>query len=214
MARALVDLGYGSVAPSPHARANYAGPEVTASRLEQVRQALEDARIPLALYSNAENFLLEDGFFDQGAGPARRPLGNGPWVLVEVPYQAPVPALGEMVFRLRLQGVQPLFAHPERCQEFVRPGRAREIQDAGALFQLDLGSLTGRYGVRSRKVAQTLLEDEVYSVAATDLHSPEDARVWVGAALEELERRVGSIRAQALTDEHPKRLLQGLPLAG
>jgi protein-tyrosine phosphatase len=119
-----------------------------------------------------------------------------------------------MVFRLGLRGVQPLFAHPERCQEFTRPGRAKELREAGALFQLDLGALTGRYGVRARKLAFELLDEGTYSVAATDLHSPEGAREWVGEALAVLERRLGAFTARALTDAHPKRLLQGLPLAG
>jgi protein-tyrosine phosphatase len=210
MARALVDLGYSVVAPSPHARAQYAPWKIAKDRLLETQRVIDDSGVPLRLFPNAENFILEDGFFDEQPGPSRRPLGKGPYVLVEAPYQAPVPLLREMVFRLTLRGIQPLFAHPERCQEFTRPGRARELVEAGALLQLDLGSLLGKFGVGARRLATSFVQDGLYAVAATDLHSPRDAREWVGAALRELERLVGSEQATRLTDLHPKRLLSGL----
>jgi protein-tyrosine phosphatase len=210
MARALVSLGYSVVAPSPHARASYETPlTVIQERLLSVQRALDDAAIPLRLFPNAENFILEDGFFDDVPGPSRRALGEGPIVLVELPYQAPVPVILEMIFRMTVKGIHPLFAHPERCQEFSRPGRAREVVDAGGLLQLDLGALTGRYGGAARKLAQGFLDDDLYAVAASDLHSPHQAEQWVGAALRELEARAGEHKAQLLTDVHPKRLLQG-----
>lgn len=213
MGRALVELGYSVVAPSPHARATYAPPDLARSRLEETRRAFVEAQIGLALAPNAENFILEEGFFATESGPARRPIGEGPYVLVEVPYQAPLPALREMVFRLTLLRVQPVFAHPERCSEFSRPGRAREVVDAGALLQLDMGALTGRYGQTARKLSHAFLDEGLYAIAATDLHSPERAQEWVGAALKELEKRAGAEGLRRLTEVNPRRILEGLPLA-
>ncbi|HLL53707.1 MAG TPA: CpsB/CapC family capsule biosynthesis tyrosine phosphatase [Myxococcaceae bacterium] len=209
MARALVDLGFSAVAPSPHARPEYAPRETTSARLAEVAEALKSANIPLELAPNAENFLLDEHLFERLGTPEARLLGAGGYLLVEAPYTSPVTALPQMVFRMRVKGVTPLIAHPERCLEFERPGRAREAVKAGALLQLDIGALTGRYGGAAKKVARTLLDEGLYAVGATDLHSPVGAREWVGKALAELRDRAGEQEFQALMSDRPWRLLRG-----
>jgi protein-tyrosine phosphatase len=213
MARALVDLGFVAVAPSPHARPEYASAEVCVERRQALEAALAGAAIPLRLYSNAEHALVLDGFLEGLGTSASRPVNGGRYVLVEAPYQAPVPALPDLVFRMVRRGVIPLFAHPERCQEFQRPGRAEEVVRLGGRLQLDLGALINRYGPIARRLARAFLEDGLYGVAATDLHGPVEARLWVGKALAELKTRAGPEAVQALLCEHPGRVLRGEALS-
>ncbi len=211
MARALVDLGFTTVAPSPHARPEYAPPEVVEARLSEVRAALEREGIALTLGRNAENVL--DDVFLRGLGtPEARLLGAGKYVLAELPYTSPVPTLTDILFRIRLKGVTPVLAHPERCLEFERKGRADEVVRAGALLQLDVGALTGRYGGTAKKLARAFLEEGLYAVGATDLHGPVGAREWVGKALEELRSRAGERAFSRMMGSSPARLLAGEPL--
>ncbi|MFY2558639.1 tyrosine-protein phosphatase [Corallococcus terminator] len=208
MARALVDLGFSTVAPSPHARPEYAPVDVVEARLAELKAALEQARIPLSLGRNAEN-VLDDAFLRGLGTPSARMLGAGRVTLVELPYTAPVPALPDILFRIRTKGVVPLIAHPERCLEFERKGRAAEAVRAGAHLQLDVGALMGRYGPMAKKLARAFLDDGLYAVAATDLHGPVGARDWVGRALGELRSRVGEEASGRLLRGNPSRLLAG-----
>lgn len=212
MARALVDLGFDTVAVSPHARAGMASVEVCRERLAELTEALAAARIPLTLRLGAENALVEDGFLDGLGTPSARPVHRGPYVLVELPYQAPVVALPALVFQMRRRGVTPLFAHPERCLEFQRPGRADEVVALGARLQLDVGALTRRYGPVPQRTARTLLADGLYAVAATDLHGPVDARGWVSEALDELRTLAGEAGVTSLLRDGPRRVLAGEPV--
>lgn len=208
MARALVDLGFSTVAPSPHARPEYAPPELVAQRLAELRAALEREGIPLTLGRNAEN-VLDDAFVRSLGTPAARLLGEGWYVLVELPYTTPVPALLDILFRIRTKGVTPVLAHPERCLEFERKGRAAEAVRGGALLQLDVGALTGRYGGTAKKLAREFLEQGLYGLGATDLHAPVGARDWVGRALAELRARAGEQAFGRLMRDNPARLLAG-----
>jgi protein-tyrosine phosphatase len=212
MARALVSLGYTRAAPSPHHRAEYASrdPALCAGRLAEVRAALAVAGIPLELFSNAENFFLEDSLLSEVGTPAARTLGRGKVLLVEAPYQGPIPMLGQLVFKMKLKGVTPLIAHPERCFEFEKKGRAAELVAAGALLQLDVGALVGRYGKTAEKLARQFLADGLYAVAATDLHSPVNARRWVGDSLKALEKAVGHGAFRQLVEARPLALLEGV----
>ncbi|MHB8874306.1 MAG: tyrosine-protein phosphatase [Myxococcaceae bacterium] len=209
MARALSDLGFSTVAASPHARAEYAPASLATERLAEVKAAILAAAVPLELVKNAENYLLEDGFVEELGTPKARTLGAGAYVLVEAPYQAPVPPLTEIIFRVKLKGVTPLIAHPERCMEFEKKGRAAEAVRAGALLQLDVGALVGKYGAGAKKLARTFLDQGLYAVGATDLHGPNAAREWIGKALSELRSRAGEQAFCALMRDAPAKLLRG-----
>lgn len=213
MARALVSVGFDTVAPSPHARPEYAPVEMVTSRREELAQALAAAKIPLRLAPNAEN-LLDADFMATLGTPRARLLGAGSVVLVELPYSAPVPALLELLFRIRVKGLTPLIAHPERCLEFERKGRAAEAVRAGALLQLDIGALIGRYGTTAGRLANDFLEQGLYAVGATDLHGAAGALEWLTKALSALREKVGEAQLQRLMSENPHRLLEGRALEG
>lgn len=214
MARALVALGYTRAAPSPHNRAEYASRQIALERLEEVRAELARLAIPLALEVNAENFFLDEGLLAALPTPESRRIGaSGKYLLVEAPYTSPLPRLTDVIFRMKLKGVTPLIAHPERCMEFERPGRAAEAVQSGALLQLDVGALIGRYGKGAQRLARQFLDDGLYAVAATDLHSPVGAEQWVGESLAALQKHVGAGPFHALTETTPGLVLDGQPVA-
>jgi protein-tyrosine phosphatase len=162
--------------------------------------------------------LLEEGaereLHDALANGGVRRLGEaGRYALVEVPFMAPAPGLGAVLRRMIAAGVRPIVAHPERCVEFERPGRAEEVAALGATYQLNIGALTGRHGPRARELARRLLDAGLYSVVGTDLHAPDGARAWVAAAIEALEDHAGREAVERLCAENPRRVLAGEELA-
>ncbi len=212
MARALSSLGYTTLAPSPHFRREYPSFDraLCLTKLEEVRQTFATEGLALELHRNAENFFLEESLFSTLGTPDARLLSQGKVLLVEAPYQGPLPMLHDIIFRMKLKGVTPLIAHPERCFEFEKKGRAAEMVRAGALLQLDMGALIGRYGKTAEKLARTFLSDGLYAVAATDLHSPVNAAKWVGDSLKALEKAVGAKAFGELVQHRPAKLLSGV----
>lgn len=212
MARALVKLGFSTLAPSPHFRREFASFDraLCMTGLEETTTALAEAGLPLTLHRNAENFFLEDSLFASLGTPDARTLGDGKVLLVEAPYQGPLPMLADVVFRMKVKGITPLIAHPERCLEFEKKGRAAEMVRAGALLQLDMGALIGRYGKNAERLARGFLDEGLYAVAATDLHSPVGAEKWVGDSLKALQKAVGARAFNDLMKDRPAKLLSGV----
>ncbi len=214
-ARLLVALGFSDVAPSPHAVLGLPSgdPARAAARLADAQALLLEKGIRLGLHRNAENRLDED-FLARADGDGRRGIGESQrWVLMEVPFDGAVPALPDLVFRLRRKGVLPLFAHPERCLEFERPGRAEEVVRLGGALQLNVGALAGVYGKGPRRTAERILEAGLYAVAATDLHRADGAHEWLDEALAVLEKRAGEDGLERLMSGNPRRILAGEELA-
>jgi len=210
-ARALVALGYVAAAQTPHARSDF--PSQDGALCEERFHALSDllARegVPLEVHRGAENF-LDERFLDRVAlGEPRGLAPAGRYVLVELPFAGSVPRLPDLLFRIRLKGLTPLIAHPERCAEFERPGRAEEAVRLGAGLQLDVGALTGRYGRTARRLAERLLGAGLSAVAATDLHGPVEAERWVGEALSALDKAAGPAGLERLCAENPRRVIAG-----
>jgi protein-tyrosine phosphatase len=210
-ARLLVAMGFDTVATSPHAAGDFPSLDwaLCERRRAEVQAAFAREGIPLTLHPNSEN-KLDEGFFARVDGPERRGIGaTQRWALVELPFQSAVPALPDLVFRLRRKGVWPLFAHPERCLEFERPGRAEEVVRLGGALQLNVGALSGVYGRGSRKLAERWLDEGLYAVAATDLHVPHRADEWLDEGLIALERRAGAAVRDRLLSGNPRRVLAG-----
>jgi protein-tyrosine phosphatase len=216
MARALAEVGFTQIAPSPHAWPELPDWQVAGSRRAALAQLLGEEGVSLELHPNAENRLDTELFERMERGDARA-LGAGRYLLVEAPFQSPLPSILDLVFRLRLKGLTPLFAHPERCLEFTEHAeRGAEAVAAGAALQLDVGALIGRYGRTAQRTAERFLDDGLYAVAATDLHGPVGAASWIERSFQALRRRVGEAAAEDLLREGPARVLRGddLPSRG
>lgn len=214
MARALAERGFAGGAVTPHIREGMFdnAPGDIRAAVDRLGADLEAAGIPFAPVAGAEHFLDADLVTRILDGDCV-PLGASRYVLVEAPALAPVPSLKDLVFRLRLKGTTPVFAHPERCAVFQDPAAAQGAVDAGAVLQLDLGSLDGAYGRPAKRTARRLLAAGLYAVAGTDIHNPDQAEGELDRWLKALERLAGKGGVDRLLGENPRRLLAGEALS-
>ena len=74
--------------------------------------------------------------------------------------------LGEMLNA----GYRPILAHPERYR-YMDKARYRRIKGMGVKFQLNLGSVVGGYGKEARNKAEWLLEEGMYDLMGSDVHT-------------------------------------------
>lgn len=205
MARGLVDIGYQSIAVTPHIRPNFwmNQPGDIERHVLKIQDALDQARVPLRLSPGAEHFF--DPELELRLSP---PSGWGKkktLYLIELPHGLPPPnALPEVFFRLRVKGFKIILAHPERYQDpKAWLGRLRE---QGILAQISLTSIGGKFGRASQAVAQKLVGDGLVDLLATDAHRVEDV-LAAGEALRWVEKTLGKEKTVELTSLTPQKLL-------
>jgi tyrosine-protein phosphatase YwqE len=93
------------------------------------------------------------------------------YILIEMSYLAASPNIEQVIFQLRMKGIKPILAHPERYTFHHRNFSAYErYQDLGCLLQLNLLSLLGYYGEPIKEVAEKLVEKKMISLLGTDMH--------------------------------------------
>lgn len=138
-------------------------------------------------------------------------LGGSSAVLVEFPRtNVPAGATQELL-RLRMSGVVPVLAHPERYWGCT-PARIREWRRVGAVIQMDAAGLLASDAVS--RLSRTMLEEGLVDCIASDNHGDERT---LGAARDWLEETGAIEQAHLLTRANPERLLASeavLPVSG
>ena len=156
----------------------------------------------------AEHF-FDDVVFGLFRDGGALPYPGGHAALVELPPEAIPRGLDRCFFDMKVRGMQPVLAHPERYRPlFKRTDPLDALVDSGALPLLDIMSLVGRYGRRPKGAAERMLKEDVYYAACSDAHRPSDVAL-VSDAIKRLAQLVGDERTQELLALNPRRILNG-----
>lgn len=135
-------------------------------------------------------------------------LGATRFVLVEWPRLRVPPGTVQVVGSLRDRGVVPVIAHPERYRGTGRRmALAEEWRRAGALLQVNHGSLHGRYGREALERAMILLEQGWADLLASDFHGRAHLEPYVVETRQWFERRRLGAAFGDLTAGNPHRMM-------
>lgn len=219
MARQAVQAGTVAVVATPHVlpgRQDGASLEFIGQMVDDLRSRLKAANVPLHVVPGGEVYPTPD----LGARLAARevPLmgqaGQVRYILVDTPLDVLPPRFEELLFEIRLAGVTPVLAHPERCRALqTNPERAASLAAQGSLFQVTAGSLLGEFGQQAQRAGWHYLESGVAHVVASDSHGTERrSPASLARAYKVVARQFGEEWAMRLFSEHPGRMVRGEPI--
>lgn len=210
LCRRLAEVGYSTVLATPHMR-----PGMFDNHKPQLTAAFEAFRVAAAgetglpeLGLAAEHF-LDDAFMDKLGRDETLPYPGGHAALIEFPTDRFPLGLDECLFRMRVRGLRPVIAHPERYTPLWTSNLPLEhLLERGAVALLDTMSLVGKYGRKSKAAAERMLEVGMYYAACSDSHKPADVDTLV-EAIARLVELAGEDGAQELLGDHPRQILAG-----
>jgi protein-tyrosine phosphatase len=212
MVRELYETGFYTLIATPHVmegRGFISSTEILALT-EQVQQQVAEAGIPIQILPGAENYVFPDmaNWFNEGK---LLTLGNtGKYLLVELPMLEIPRYTDQVFFDLQVKGITPVLAHPERYQALVdEPERLLDWARKGILFQLDLRSITGKYGTSVRKFARTILNSDLVHFVGSDAHCVTTSKLVYKDSLQKVKEFVGDKRFLELTTTNPGNILKG-----
>jgi protein-tyrosine phosphatase len=204
----LEQMGFEIVCATPHQRVGMFLPtrEAIDGAYADVRAQLAGRGSALDLRLGAENFW--DELFLKRAQTGEQPTyTGGKAFLFELNTRLAPPRLEEALFQIRIDGLLPVMAHPERYAPFWDGDRYESLGRTAALL-VDLGALDGAHGKRECTAARRLVEEGLAHGAATDVHSVADARS-AGAGIAWIKKRLGADAVTRLLADNPRRILQG-----
>ncbi len=139
--------------------------------------------------------------------------GTGKYLLIELPMQEIPRGAEQIIFSLVMAGMIPILAHPERNFSVLKDEALLEpIVRAGALIQVNAGSLEGQFGRQVKKTTLSLLKKGLVQLIGSDAHSAASRPVRLTGAVENAAQVVGQEMAQLMVTDYPQRILAGQPL--
>jgi protein-tyrosine phosphatase len=210
MARIYLENGYRTVIATPH----YIDEGISFKRdkvkdvLEDFRRELDKQGIGLEVLLAHEVYSSIDIVKDIKEGNIST-LNNTRYVLVEFPmFDLPL-YTENMIYELLLEGYVPIIAHPERNARIIdNPNILYNLILKGALVQMNLPSLEGRYGGKIKETAEILLKHHMVHFLGTDAHSNGTRSPRVDKALSILKSIISEEEYNRLIYVNPRLLLE------
>jgi protein-tyrosine phosphatase len=104
-------------------------------------------------------------------------INRSSYFLLEFPHDYVYAHSKNFIFKIMTEGFIPIISHPERNSEIQRsPAVLRDLVKAGALCQVNAGSLRGDFGNAARQCAYELIEGNLVHAIASDAHDLESRR--------------------------------------
>lgn len=167
----LASLGYKKLITTPHVMFDYYrnDKEKILSGLNRLREAIKLHKIDIEIDAAAE-YYLDDHFMELIEKKDLLTFGDN-MVLFELSFFEEPRMLDQAIFNLQLEGYKPVLAHPERYSYWHRSmDKYEKLIDKGVLFQANLGSFSGNYGLEVMKIVEKLADNGWISLLGTDTH--------------------------------------------
>ncbi len=209
--------GFKTLIGTPHVMEGkqYLSPQDILAAIEDVRQHVAKAGLSVQILPGAENYIFPEMAKWASEGKLLT-LGNtGKYLLLELPM-LDIPRYTEQVFfELQVKGFTPILAHPERYRDLAdQPERLLEWARKGVLFQLDLRSVSGRYGPRPQRLAELMLHSDLVHFIGSDAHGVARSELAYQKALERVRGIVGEIRYRELVVGNALEVVEGRAIQG
>ena len=205
MAALATQSGVSAMVVTPHCDSDRVA--LIRERLDWLRTAVDEEGIPLRLYEGMEIFGGPDTAELLRKGKLLT-INGSRYPLIEFSFNTDGDDETAVLHSVLQAGYTPLVAHPERYRCIQEdPELVNLWAQMGCKFQINRGSLMGRFGPEAMDVAWALTARGFATVVASDAHSPTRRTPWMRDAWEILKQQISPSAAKWLLVENPRRII-------
>lgn len=205
LAQMLVQEGIHCAIATPHYNDEFprrSAREIQA-RVNDLQQELDRNAIPLRLLAGHEA-LIQPGLVEDIQAGRLATLNGSRYLLLELWNRTWIPETERVIFELRVSGIVPIIAHPERYRPIQQdPALLLTLLRQGALAQLTAGSLVGIQGNTVRRTAVTLVKKGLVHCIASDAHGMHTRPPCVVRGLNCVKQLLGTARVHQMIETLP-----------
>jgi tyrosine-protein phosphatase YwqE len=166
-------LGFKKVIASPHSMADgyiNSTEKILAAR-DVVRTAIAEKGIDIQFDAAAE-YYMDELFMEKIEKRDLLTVGKN-YVLMELSYLSKPTNTADAIYKLQVAGYNLILAHPERYPYYHEESFAhyKEFKNRGVYFQINLGSLVGKYGAGAKYTAEKMIDENLVDFVGSDLHT-------------------------------------------
>ena len=183
---------------------------------ERLRKVCKENDIDLEVYSGTEVF-MDWELLDELAVNGSYCL-NGEtfgqqavtYILVELPMHFMPQYADDFWYELRLKGVVPILAHPERYSELMaKEEKLLSWRREGLLLQCNAGSFAGRFGEAAERSAKLLLKNHLVDFIGSDAHRDVGRDTDMREGAQVIRELVDEAEFKRISEDNPMRVIRG-----
>lgn len=164
--------GISSIVATPHFCFDYGKATITEVKqyVEKLNLLVQKENINIKIFSGQEVYFYEGMIADYKNGITGT-INDSRYMLIEFPMDKFPENAFDVLYELKIKNIVPIIAHVERYRYIVDdPSFINRMIDEEYLFQLNAGSIEGKFGSSIQKTAEMLLENGIYSFIGSDAH--------------------------------------------
>jgi protein-tyrosine phosphatase len=169
LVKKMMELGIKKIIATPHIMADYYRntAETIGNALKILKAELKKEKIDIEIEAAAEHFF--DETFERRVKSHKLMTMGDNYVLFEFSFISPPPNAFPVIQAMKDFGYKPILAHPERYS-YMNLEQLKNIRDWGCNLQLNTISLTGYYGKDAKKMAESLVDNQLVDFISSDMH--------------------------------------------
>ena len=157
-------------------------------KLTYIRRLCREEDLSIRVYAGQEIYYTKSLLEDLEDGVIGT-LNDSRYMLIEFNMSEIDSDALDTMYELRVKGIVPVIAHPERYKEFQeKPSRINKFIEEGCLFQFNANSIDGLLGKSTKKTAEVFLENGIYSFIGSDAHSDDRRNTDISVYVDKIEK--------------------------
>ena len=174
------------------------------AKVRELQLEIDKENLGITIHLSAEVFYLPN-LIEISNNPLVT-IGYGKYMLVE--FSSNIFPIGyeEEFFKLQMEGITPIIAHPERYR-FIKNDLniLKKWIDRGYVIQMDAGSILGQFGQEIKKIASKMINNGLVHLIGSDSHNSKKRNFCIKDAYDSLESKI----LIELLKANAKRILEG-----
>lgn len=191
MIKNAVKDGIEEIVATPHFCAEYGTTTIHKVKdyVSKLNCLLEENNSKIQVYSGQEVYLNEqtiENYLEGNIGT----INDSKYMLTECPMNEFGDDILDVIYELRIRGIIPIIAHPERYVPIMEKGAyINKFIENGCLFQMNSGSIQGLFGRKVKLTTELLLNNGIYSFIGSDAHNISNRNTGLSKAINILKSR-------------------------
>lgn len=183
--------------------------QVILNKFNEFKEVVKGIHPDMTLYLGREIYYTSD-VLEILEGGERLTMHGGKYMLVEYSPMADFNYIKTSINNIMHSGLIPLIAHVERYMCLIEDtDRIEELREMGAAIQVNAASIMGTAGKEIKKIAKSLLRDQMVDVVATDAHSAGTRSPKLEKCVSYMVRKYGLEYTEDLLIYNPQRIIEG-----
>ena len=180
------------------------------NKLNDFQSIINKQKININMHLSAEVFYLPN-LVEISSNPLVT-IGSKRYMLIEFSTNIYPEGFEEVFYKLQLNGITPIIAHPERYR-FVNNNLdiLSKWIDLGYIIQIDAGSVIGQFGNKAKKNTLKMISEGYVHLIGSDAHNDKKRNFCIAPAYKSIEKNTSNIYVSNLK-ENAERILMGKDL--